>query len=86
MKTVTKTNKQKLAVWLLRVCHAFKARNFTLLLFEIISFVEVSAHTHTLPSPFSGKKKKKRHPQTAETQAKQHFKESSSLLRGYFST
>ena len=44
-----------MAVWLLRVCHAFKARNLTLLLFEIISFVEVSAHTHTLPSPFSEK-------------------------------
>lgn len=60
MKTVTKTNKKKLAVWLLRVCHAFKARNFTLLLFEIISFVEVSAHTHThCHHHFLGKKKKK---------------------------
>lgn len=41
-------------MWLLRLHNALKARNFTLLLFEIISFVEVSythahmpTHTHT---------------------------------------
>lgn len=44
--------KRKLSVWLLRLHNAFKARNFTLLLFEVISFVEVSAHTHTATTIF----------------------------------